>query len=98
MNVGLDMLDAPYTATVHLPPLPKPGSPRRGLLGAAAARRRSESTIYEPAMYAEWEATPWRGGRIVPGIRLDYTKDTGPGTSTRASWSGKTSRRTRARR
>jgi hypothetical protein len=27
-------------------------------------------------MYVEWEATPWKGARIVPGIRLDYTKDT----------------------
>ena len=33
--------------------------------------------VDQPAMYIEWEATPWRGARIVPGIRLDYTKDTG---------------------
>ena len=28
-------------------------------------------------MYVEWEATPWRGRASCPGIRLDYTKDTG---------------------
>jgi hypothetical protein len=39
----------------------------------------SSDALFQPAVYAEWEATPWVGTRIVPGIRLDYTKDT-------ASW------------
>src|SRR5271163_4494844 len=37
----------------------------------------SNGSLFEPAAYVEWEATPWRGARIVPGLRLDYTKDTG---------------------
>ena len=78
MNVGLDLLDAPYSATAHLPPFPKPGQPPAGPFSAQVALTTQVSaSIYEPAIYAEWEATPWRGARIVPGIRLDYTKDTG---------------------
>ena len=39
MNVGLDMLDAPYTATAHLPPLPEARAAAAGpVLRAAAAR------------------------------------------------------------
>jgi TonB family protein len=78
MNVGLDIIDAPYTATAHLPPFPKPGQPPSGPFSAQQALTTAVSaSVYEPAIYAEWEATPWRGARIVPGIRLDYTKDTG---------------------
>ncbi len=78
MNVGFDMLEEPYTATAHLPPFPKPGQPPTGpFSGQVPLTTQVTSTVYEPAMYAEWEATPWRGVRIVPGIRLDYTKATG---------------------
>ena len=78
MNIGLDLLDAPYSATAHLPPFPKPGQPPAGPFSAQQALTTQVSAaIYQPAIYAEWEATPWRGARVVPGIRLDYTKDTG---------------------
>jgi hypothetical protein len=77
MNVGLDVMYSPYTLTVHAPPLPKPGQPPPGpLSGQQILETHLNSSIYEPAAYVEWEATPWRGGRIVPGLRLDYTKDT----------------------
>ncbi|MGH7272711.1 MAG: TonB-dependent receptor plug domain-containing protein, partial [Polyangiaceae bacterium] len=78
MNVGLDMLFAPYTVNALLPPLPKPGQPPPGpFLSQAPLSTQTSASLYEPAVYAEWEATPWRGTRIVPGVRLDYTKDTG---------------------
>jgi TonB family protein len=78
MNVGIDMVEAPFTATAHLPPFPKPGQPPTGpFSGQVALSTSVTSAIYEPAMYVEWEATPWKGARIVPGIRLDCTKATG---------------------
>ncbi len=77
MNVGIDMIYAPYQVAARLPPLPRPGQPPSGPFSAQVPRDTStNSSIYEPAAYAEWEATPWKGGRIVPGVRLDYTKDT----------------------
>ncbi len=78
MNVGLDMLEEPFTASAHLPPFPKPGQPPVGpFSGQVPLTTQVTGALYQPAMYAEWEATPWRGSRIVPGIRLDYNKDTG---------------------
>jgi TonB family protein len=77
MNVGVDMLYAPYTITVQAPPLPAPGQPPRGPFNTQPPLyTHSTDSVYLPAVYAEWEATPWAGTRIVPGIRLDYTKDT----------------------
>jgi TonB family protein len=78
MNVGLDVWDYPYTLSANLPPLPRPGQPPPGPFSSQMLlHTQTSSTIYEPAAYVEWEATPWRGTRIVPGVRLDYTKDTG---------------------
>jgi TonB family protein len=78
MNVGFDVLEAPYSASAHLPPLPKPGQPPSGPFSSQMPLSTSVSgNVNQPAMYVEWEATPWRGSRIVPGIRLDYTQDTG---------------------
>jgi TonB family protein len=78
MNVGLDLIEAPYMASAHLPPLPKPGQPPTGpFSGQVPLSTQVSGNVNQPAMYVEWEATPWRGSRIVPGIRLDYTQDTG---------------------
>jgi TonB family protein len=78
MNVGLDIWDYPYTLSANLPPLPRPGQPPPGPFSSQMLRyTQTNSTIFEPGAYVEWEATPWRGTRIVPGVRLDYDKDTG---------------------
>ena len=80
MNTGIDMMYSPYTLSAQLPPLPKPGQPPSGPFSAQPPLNTSLSgAIYEPAFYGELEATPWEGGRIVSGARVDYTKDT-------ASW------------
>jgi TonB family protein len=77
MNVGLDVGYGPYTVSARLPPLPTPGTPPSGPFSSQPLlQTKSSAAIYEPAAYVEWEATPWHGARIVPGIRLDYTKDT----------------------
>jgi TonB family protein len=77
MNVGMDLYYAPYTITVQAPPMAQPGQPPPGPFNTRPPLfTHSSDTIYLPAVYAEWEATPWTGTRIVPGIRLDYTKDT----------------------
>jgi TonB family protein len=76
-NVGLDVFYSPYTVDVRLPPPPRPGEPPPGPFGSRPPLTVSTSdAIYEPAVYDEIELTPFRGTRIVPGIRADYTKDT----------------------
>jgi hypothetical protein len=57
--------------------MPRPGQPPPGPFSSQPLLQTdSTSQVYEPAANVECEATPWRGARIVPGMRLDYTKDT----------------------
>ena len=76
-NFGLDVLYTPYTVDLRLPPPPRPGQPPAGPFGSQPPLTFSDSdAIYRPALYDELELTPWAGTRIVPGVRLDYAKDT----------------------
>ncbi len=76
-NFGLDILYTPYTVDVRLPAPPRPGQPPPGPFGAQPPLVVNDSdAIYRPALYDEIELTPWAGTRIVPGVRLDYAKDT----------------------
>jgi TonB family protein len=77
LNLGMDMFYAPYDVHVRFPPLPRPGEPPSGpFLGRPALESKDSDALYRPALYTEFELTPWRGARIVPGVRLDYAKDT----------------------
>ncbi|NOU32915.1 MAG: TonB family protein [Polyangiaceae bacterium] len=77
MNAGIDWLWAPYDVSVRLPPPPRPGEPPGGPFLARPPLVVDESgTSYRPAIYDEVELTPWPGGRIVSGVRVDYAKDT----------------------
>lgn len=76
-NVGLDMFYAPYTVDVRLPAPPRPGQPPPGPFGSQPPLSVNDSdAVYRPAIYDEVELTPFAGTRIVPGVRLDYAKDT----------------------
>lgn len=76
-NFGIDMLYQPFTVDVRAPAPPRPGEPPAGPFGARPPLELSETdAIYRPAFYDELEITPFRGTRIVPGIRVDYTKET----------------------
>ena len=76
-NVGVDFLYAPYDIGVRLPPLPVEGQPPAGPFGSQQALTVNEKgTQLRPGVYQEFELTPWKGARIVPGARLDYAKDT----------------------
>jgi hypothetical protein len=75
-NFGLDFLDVPYDVAVRFPPPPKPGEPPGGpFLSRPPLEQHSVSSLLRPGIYSEWELTPWRGGRLVPGLRLDYASD-----------------------
>lgn len=76
-NVGIDVLYTPYDIGVRLPPPPQPGEPPAGPFGATEPLVVYEKgSTYTPAFYDEVELTPWKGGRIVPGVRVDFTKAT----------------------
>ena len=76
-NVGMDMLYSPYRVDVRLPPPPRPGEPPDGpILSRPPLETTDVDAVYRPALYTELEISPWAGGRLVPGARLDYSKDT----------------------
>ena len=75
-NFGIDMLDQPYSVDLRLPPIPRPGEPPAGPFGSRPPLHFKDSdSLYRPALYDEFELTPFKGTRIVPGVRLDYTKE-----------------------
>ncbi len=76
-NVGLDLLYEPYTVFAQLPPPSPPGQPPAGpFLSTPPVATNESGSFSRPGFYDELELTPWRGGRIVPGVRLDYSSDT----------------------
>ncbi len=76
-NTGLDVLYSPYRVDVRLPPPPRPGEPPPGpILSRPPLTVGDTDAIYRPAMFSELEIVPWKGGRLVPGLRVDYAKDT----------------------
>lgn len=76
-NLGLDLLYAPAEVSIRAPPALRPGEPPPGPLFLRAPRSLADKQqLYRPATYFELELTPWTGTRIVPGVRLDYAKDT----------------------
>lgn len=75
-NVGLDMLLQPYEVDLRTPPIPRPGEPPAGPFGSQPpVAFQDTGALYRPALYDEVELTPFKGTRIVPGVRLDYTKE-----------------------
>ncbi len=79
-NVGLDIIGGPATVAFNgiRPPTEgqqvDPGNVTRVSTNAT-------DTVYRPGAYAEFELTPARGLRLVPSVRVDYTRDA------RRSWS-----------
>jgi hypothetical protein len=76
-NVGIDWLWQPYNIQIRLPPLPRPGEPPGGPFGTRPPLVVNEKgSIYRPGLYSEFVVSPWVGGRIIAGSRVDYSKDT----------------------
>jgi TonB family protein len=78
LHAGLDFLTAPYHFIVRAPAAPAPGEPDPGPLSTRPILETdASSTAFRPAWYAEGEVRPSRRALIVPGVRLDYARDTG---------------------
>ena len=77
-NAGLDFLAAPYDVRVRAPLPPQPGEPDPGPFTGKPLLDTSESaTAFRPAWYAEaeWQATDRLS--VVPGVRVDFARDSG---------------------
>lgn len=72
-NVGMDIQYLPFDIAVRFPRPTRPGVPDSGL-GQPSLTQTVSSSVYTPAAYADFEVAPFKGTRIVPGFRADYTK------------------------
>ena len=78
INTGLDFAIAPYEVTVRFPPPPRPGEPDPGPFASRPPKESHEKgTVFRPAWYAEAELQPTSRLRVIPGVRVDYARDTG---------------------
>ena len=78
LNMGLDFEVAPFEATVRFPQPPQPGEPDPGPYASRPPlETTSEGTAFRPAWYVEGELQATHKLRIVPGLRLDYARDSG---------------------
>jgi TonB family protein len=78
VNTGLDFQVFPYDINVRSPAPPVPGQPESGPFSSRPILEVSESqTGLRQGWYADAELQPTDRLRIVPGIRVDYARDTG---------------------
>ncbi len=77
LNMGIDMQAGEASVAARLPALPRPGQPDNGPFSTRQLITADVvAGVYRPAAYVEAEITPLSRWRLVPGIRLDYAKDT----------------------
>ncbi|HEU4538409.1 MAG TPA: TonB family protein, partial [Polyangiaceae bacterium] len=76
LNVGQDILYIPFEIAIRAPQPPRPGEPDPGpFTGRPPAVQRENGALYQPAVFAELELQPSERLRIVPGFRVDYTRE-----------------------
>jgi TonB family protein len=78
INAGIDFAMSPFKVLVRAPRPPRPGEPDPGPFASRPLRESQDSGFgFRPAWYVEGELTPLDRLRVVPGIRLDFARDSG---------------------
>ncbi len=78
LHAGVDLAYAPYEFSIRFPPPPRPGEPSAGPFASRPPLTQSDkNSVWRPAAYLEAEITPTERAKIVPGVRFDYSRDTG---------------------
>jgi TonB family protein len=78
LNAGLDFAMSPFNVLVRAPRPPRPGEPDPGPFATRPLRESSDQGFgFRPAWYVEAELTPLDRLRVVPGFRIDFTRDSG---------------------
>lgn len=78
LNTGLDMWAGPFDVFVRAPLPPAEGEPDGGPVTGKPLLETSDSgEIFRPGWYAEAEIQPTERLLLVPGLRIDYARDSG---------------------
>lgn len=76
VNVGMDFQTAPFDVRIRAPEPPRPGEPSSGPFTLRPLLARDDSGLaFRPGWYAEAEVKPVPRLLVVPGVRLDYARD-----------------------
>jgi hypothetical protein len=77
-NVGLDFEAGPYEVVVRAPPPPKPGEAAPPpFVTQQSLETRQSGFGFRPGWYTDVEWQPTKRLRVVPGVRLDFARDSG---------------------
>lgn len=78
LNGGLDFLTIPFEVLVRAPEPPRPGEPDPGPFSSRPILETDvKSTAFRPGWYLEGEVQPTERLLIVPGLRVDFARDSG---------------------
>jgi len=76
LHTGIDMFLAKAAVDIRIPEPPEPGEPDPGPFATRPPLSlKTTEWAYRPAAYSELELTPYRRVKLVPGVRLDYSRD-----------------------
>jgi hypothetical protein len=74
---GLDVQTGTYDVSWRLPPIDiDEGESSGPLFGRPLTEVSGTGKLFRPSAYALAEVTPFKGLKLLPGVRVDYTRDT----------------------
>ncbi|GAC1353372.1 MAG: hypothetical protein NVSMB47_05260 [Polyangiales bacterium] len=74
--VGLDGLWEQYDVGLKFPPPPRPGEAPGPFFARPAPELHGTGAVVRPAAYALFEISPLKVLKLLPAIRVDYSRDT----------------------
>lgn len=78
VNAGLDFLVTPVDILVRAPLPPRPGEPPPGpFVASRVFETTQKTTVFRPGWYVEGEVQATRRLNMVPGLRVDFARDSG---------------------
>jgi TonB family protein len=78
LNLGMDLVAAPYLYKLRFPMPPRSGQPDPGPFSTRPPLEREGSgNAFRPGYYLDAELEPTRRLRLVPSLRFDYARDSG---------------------
>jgi hypothetical protein len=78
LHAGTDVGFAPFEVDIRFPPPPRPGEPDSGPFASRPSiSEHTKDNAWRPAAYLEAEINPTERSKLVPGVRVDYARDTG---------------------
>ncbi len=73
---GMDYYYSSFDVHVKAPPPPEPGVAPGPFFGRPSREINGSGSLYRPAVYFMVDLSPIKGLKLLPGVRVDYFRDT----------------------